>query len=522
MNKNLSLFLLLAILISACASSNSAPTAANTPTPGVTLSAPTPTATALPPSATSTPTTTPTPTLSLPVGFQTAVPSSNKKINSASVKDLQEIARYYGKIKYNARVTRDKKILLILDPEGITKYDYASMQRLAQVTLANQVSDFQMSSDGGMMIIDNKWLLDLKNDQEPVISVLTEKIHLLNFYSQIFSLAPDGTKIAVEQVKCKDLCEHILRMVSTQDFSDVYTSGAPTYQDQPTFSGDGKYFAVADLIIEAHADGSTNPAGASVSISTGKDLAKVSSLNINFPFYVFGMAFSEDNALLAIAQTNTIDIFDVQSGAIKVTIADLCKAGSRKVMFAPSAKFRILESSDCGSSEWAITDSTARVSPGKAPDLSRIDFDEKGNFKHIPYPQHGNPDLWAHYQENYFTFLNDDMLGFKYSNPETSDRHPCDLSLNSGALDCQTNLLEYNNERYLVKDTILAKDGKYYRYVAGKTQVDIYSFDDPAQVYIRSLFGITCLRFWPWIPKMVSFFTTHGQMQIIPNPLSRI
>jgi WD40 repeat protein len=306
---------------------------------------------------------------------------------------------------------------------------------------------------------------------------------LVNFYSREFALSPDGKVIAVEQNNCKDLCKHTFRLVSTEDFSELFTSSAQTLQDLPAFSSDGKYFALADLTQVATSGGGTEPAGGTVGIWTTSDFTKVSSFSVKFPFDVTGIAFSEDNNLLAIAQRNSIDIIDVLSGDSKANIADLCDSYQRKVMFSPSSSIKVLEHSDCSSGEWAISGSTARLSNDDVPDLSRIAFDENGNFKAIPYTYPVISDLKAYRQEYYFEFSNNDVLSFKSFDVETLDRHSCDLSLANGSLDCQSHAPEYNNGRYLGKDVILATDGNYYSYVVGKDRVDIYSFEDPSQIY---------------------------------------
>lgn len=472
---------ILTILISACGSSISttAPTASESALT-VTQVPATSTATEIPPTL---PTITPTPTLSLPVSQLTPVPSSNTKISAENVQSLQEIAKYYGEINYIAKLTKDNKSLFILDPDGLTKYNYASMEILAYVAVANSVSDMQLSNDGNLLMLDNQWLLDLKNDKEPELHVLSEKIHLLNFYSRDFALSPDGKVIAVAQNNCKNLCEHIFRLVNTEDFSELFTSSAQTLRQLPTFSSDGKYFALADLTQVATSGGGTQVAGGTVGVWTTSDFTKVSSFSINFPFDVTDIAFSEDDTKIAIAQRNSIDIYDVQSGSTIGAIADLCDSYQRRVMFVPSTTDKVLEHSDCSSGEWTISGSTARLSNDDVPNLSRIAFDENRNFKAIPYVYPITSNLRAYRDQYYLKFLNNDILGFKNFDLKTLDRHSCDLSLVNGSLDCQSHAPENNNGRYLGKDVILATDGKYYSYVVGKSKVDIYSFDDPSQAY---------------------------------------
>jgi WD40 repeat protein len=479
LKKIFAIIFVLATLISACNSSSSATTPSISESASPVTQVPTvATVTEIPSSQPFTP----TPTLSLPVSQLTPVPSSNTKITAENVKDLQEIAKYYGEIKYFAKVTKDKKFLFILDPDGLTKYDYASMESIAYVAVANSVSDLQISDDGDLLILDNNWLLNLKNEKEPKVQVLSEKIHLLNFYSRDFALSPDGSLFAVEQVHCYDACEHIFSLISTDDFKVLSTQNAPTYQQLGSFSPDGKYFSLVDLTIETHPDGSTNPGGASVGVWATNDFAKISGMSVKFPFQVSSIAFSEDNTLLAIAQENSIDVYDIPSGAPQVTIADLCKSATRKVMFAPSSANKLLEHSDCSSGEWTISGSAAKLSNDNVPELYRIAFDEKGDFKEILYPQPTDQDIKPHIYDH-LIFLNHGILSFKYSAFNITDDKSCDFSLATGSFDCQSRSINNNNGQFLGEDIILATDGKYYRYVVGKNKVDIYSLDNPNQVY---------------------------------------
>jgi hypothetical protein len=471
---------ILTILISACGSS--------IPTTAPNASESTSTATQVPAISTVTeippipPTITPTPVLSLPVSQLTPVPSSNTKISAENVQNLQEIAKYYGEINYIAKLTKDNKFLFILDPDGLTKYDYSSMEKLVTIPLLNKVSDLQISNDGGLLLVDNNWLLDLKNDKEPNLFVLSEKINLLNF-STTYSLSPDGSMIAVAQSSCPNTCEYVFRIVSTEDFKDLYTSSGLTSRRLSTFSSDGKYFAAADLLTVETSGGGTEPAGGTVGIWNTSDFTKVSSFPVEYPFYVTGIAFSEDSSKIAIAQRTAIDIYNVTSGNSKVTIVDLCDSYERKVLFLPSSTDRLLENSECGSGVWSISESTARSSGSNVPNLSRISFDENGNFKAIPYVYPTTSNLRAYRDQYYLKFLNNDILGFKNFDLETLDRHSCDLSLANGSLDCQSHAPENNNGRYLGKDVILATDGKYYGYTVGNDKVDIYPIENPTQVY---------------------------------------
>src|SRR5919108_5642089 len=109
-------------LASACIPSTQISFSESAPTTTASLIPATATKTELPPTATPTP----IPTLALPVGQLTPVPSASEKIGAVNVKNLQEVARYYGDINYAAKLTKDAKFLFILDPGGLTKYNYES------------------------------------------------------------------------------------------------------------------------------------------------------------------------------------------------------------------------------------------------------------------------------------------------------------------------------------------------------------------------------------------------------------
>jgi hypothetical protein len=441
-----------------------------------TETAPVATATQVPPSATATsipPTSTftPTPTISLPIRQHTPVPASSSKITAENVKDLQEIARYYGQLSYIAKITADKKFLFILDPDGITKYDYASMKVVTYISLPNRASDLQISNDGMWLMIDSNWLLNLKNDKEPVTYVLSEKLDLINFYAKTFVLSPDGSVIIVAEVRCYDTCNNKLQMVSTENFEVLYVSSGINYLGVPTFSPDGKYFALAEIFIEAHPDGSTNPIGISVGVWAVKDFSKVKSLTVKSPFDVSSLAFSEDNGLIAIAHLNTIDMYDLTSDSSEpYQITGLCKSYQRRIMFAPVSPAKLVENSDCSSGTWVVSGNRAISSTGNVPNLSAIAFDEKGNPSAIPYPQPTSD--FSSYQWYSFYFPNNDTISFRdlYSGGRI-----CELPLVNSSIDCQSN----SNGR----NTIRATNGQSYSYLASKTKVDIYSSDDPSQVY---------------------------------------
>lgn len=428
------------------------------------------------PSPTNTPP--PTATLSIPVAPQTPVPASSSKISPENISDLQEVARYYGQVKYFAKLTKDRASLFILDPDGITMYNYETMEALVYVPVSNTVSDLQMSNDGSWLIIDNKWLLDLRNEGQPVLQLLEEKIDLLNLYEREFSLSPDGSMIAAEQIHCYDSCDYKLQVVSTEDFGVLHVSTGLTRQAHPVFSPDGAYLALADMFSNP---GLTGYAGAVVTLRNTTDFLKGANFQIESPFYVTDIAFSEDSRLLAVAQTLSIDVFDIATGNIEVTIPAQCEAWDRKVMFASSTPLQIAASSTCDYGMWTISEGSAVPSELAAPiDISRIAFDSNGNPENIPYP-YPSTGPKSYRQQYDFQFLSGDVIAFKRDDNDTHANHSCQLSLSSGSLDCRSYDLMYAHGGITGNDLLLGTDGQYYSYVVSTRGAEIYSVTDPSQ-----------------------------------------
>ena len=457
------------------------------------------TSTPTPPS-TSTPL--PTPTLALPVQPLTPVPSSNSQINAENVKDLREIARYYGQVDYAAKLTKDKQFLFILDPDGLTRYNYETMEPLVHIPLVNpdsqRSSELQMSGDGNWLLIDNNWLLDLRNDKEPQLHVLSEKIKLLNLYSREFSLSPDGSMIAAEQIRCYSICDYQLQIVSTEDFKVLHVSTGESRQEQPTFSPDGTYLAVADMLLVADREGNATLEGALVTLRNTKDFVKVSSFPVNTsPFYITGLAFSQDSRLLAVAQRFSIDVFDIATGTIEATITDLCDSWDRQVIFASLSPLEIAESSSCengndGFGMWTIAGGNATpVQSAKPFSLSRVSFDNNGNPETIPYP-YPSTALKSYSQQNYFKFLSDGVIAFKRDDEDTRTNHSCQLSLADGTLDCQSHNVLFTGVQLIGKDILLGTDGQYFSFDASRAGIDINSLEDQSRPY----YSIHGQKYW--------------------------
>jgi WD40 repeat protein len=463
MKKILLITLVVVFLLTACSSSTETlPTRTG---PGATASA-----------APHTPT--PIPHTETPV--PTVTPSSNEIINAKSLQGLKEVARYYGDINYSAKLTADKKFLFILDPGGLTKYEYASMKPIMNVALANSASDLQISNDGNWSIVDNKILLDLRNEREPKQYILSD---LLDLYAEIFALSSDGSMIAAQRYSCPNLCQHELRIIGTEDFSVLHTDKAPTLQNVFAFSPDGAYYAVVDTVQQQNPDGSTGAAGAVASIWKTSDFTKVASIPIRFPFRISGIAISPDHSMLAVSQLEFIDIFDFQGGDPKITIDNLCFAYERQIMFGPPVSPILFEKSSCSSMVWKISGTVAAPIDGNGPDLSKVMFDKDGKYKSIPFTYPFVSEFRPYRQEYYFRFLDRDTISFKSFDAQTLDRHTCTLSLTKSSFDCESHVPKVDSAQVTGKDRILANNGKYYDYTVNTSSVDIFPHDNPGQLF---------------------------------------
>ena len=335
------IYLFAIILLSACVRTDQVITTQEPPTlPGVTVTeilpsttpTPQPTATKTPVTPTITKTATLTPTLALPVSLDTPVPISKVRINAENVSELKEVARYYGEVELRARLTSDRKFVFILDPEGITKYAYDGMELISRVELVNSATNLQMSDDGSVMLIDG-WWLDWRNGNEPKPTLLSD---LLDIEPHSTTLSPDGSMIAAQKLYCEDVCDHVLWIVSTKDFSVLYKETGHSAQENPTFSPDGAYLALDDIFITAYPSGKTERSGALVRVWRISDFTIVSTIKLKYPFEVTDMAFAPDNVTLAIANYESIDIFNGISNENLTTIAGLCGDiyHPRQIMFA--------------------------------------------------------------------------------------------------------------------------------------------------------------------------------------------
>lgn len=464
------------MLISCTSGANGTPEI--TTTPSITSS---PTKTSTP---TITPTLTPTitPTLALPVGIKTAIPSSSTQINPENVQDLQEIARYYGRVDYQAKLTRDHKYLFVRDNGGIDKYDYQTMTMLVRVPVAKikwiryktgylqSADDIQISENGKWALLDNQWLVDLRNESEPILRDLISEIDLK--FTPTFSLSPNGSILVVSDSKCEDGCVERFQIISLEDNTQLYfwTGGdsQKLHGFQPTFSPDGSYLALENFIYDTSKPYQTKKIGATVNIWRTADLTKVSSIEIGYPYYVAGISFSDDSRLIAIGQKNRIDVVEVESGNSFKSIAVNCDTYQRNIMFFPSTPLRIFDGNDCKSGIWTLDTEIPTFSEFHT-DLSKIFFDEKGDPGILPFP-HAIANWERYTGQKYFQFLDDNTLAFENLTIYRSNQS-CYLQLGKGSITC------------MADKTILGEDGKYYAYSVDENEVKIHDVSDSSTIY---------------------------------------
>ncbi len=465
------LYSLLILIVAPGLTSCSAITPGLSPTdtlaPALTLTqTSTPTSTLTPtPTLTPTATWTPTPTVSLPVTFLTPVPLSKQKISRENITAIQEIARYYGFTRYSAKITIDNRFLFVLDPDGLTKYEYEAMRPILHILLPNSGSNLQISNDGHWVLVDDK-LVDLRNESEPKIHVLPEVLKTGGDYF----LSLDGSMIAVQWTGCLDLCEYKLRIASTEDLRILHSEQGFALRSAFAFSPDGRFFAVAFLLQTTTPGGGTGVIGGAISVRETSKFAIIRNINMKFPFYVYSLAISEDNKWLAAAKESSIHIFDMKSGEEKITLVNLCRADWRTIRFAPGS-MELLENSSCSNNAWEITEQGTIALGGGVPDFSHITFDEQGSFKNIPFPLPIDPEISSSIDN--LVFLDNTTLFFRSRGYEDK---LCKLDLQSNSVACEV-------EASWEKGKILATDGVVYEYVVRRPFVDFLSPETPDLVY---------------------------------------
>lgn len=413
------------------------------------------------------PTPTMIPVLSLPVSQLTPVPSSNTGISAETIKDLQEIARYYADdVEYIAKLTKDSRFLFIADGDGADKYDYPSMTKLAHIAIPT--TSLQITDDGIWLLINERWLVDLRDNSQPQTRDLLAEFPLKNLRIRTASLSPDGSLLMISDRKCSDTCTwDVAKVVNLRDGT---TKDVPSlYGFLTTISSNGQYIAFSDQV--------------SVNIWRTSDFEKVTTIKIDYPYVLTSIAFSEDGHRFAISQKTNIKIYDVQTGNMQTFIQGLCDTYQRDVIFAPHLPVRVVESSACDSGMWLIDQGRAtKEQAGASYDLSKIKFDGDGHISSIPYPYSAS-ELRAYRRQYYFQFMDADTLAFKNFAEHSLDRYTCVLSLSKGLINCKSNSEVFGDGQFTGTDQILGTDGQYYDYKVTRANVEIHSQGDSGKIY---------------------------------------
>jgi WD40 repeat protein len=473
--------LMLVLLLAACQQAGAA-----TQPPAGQPTRPAATATAR---ATSTPS--PTATLKVPVELGTQVPAQESAIDAQTVTGLREVARYYGQLQYIARFSNNGEALWILDRGGITRFDYASMQPSFFYPFANFVSDLQVTTDGTRVLISNRWLLDLTNEAEPKLFDLDVEMDGVGRVA----LSPNGSMIAsVRYLKCYTFCDYQQKIVSVADFSVLLISEGLRFRSEPTFSQDGRYFAIADYVGEEHPDGSSNLIGGSVIIWDTEGFVVVSNPKVGFPFSSSSVKFSDDNSRLLISQPRGLRVFDVQTGEELAVVPDLCESYYREADFEAGSNSRVYETSDCGASLWEIMDGSGRKVSDTYFNFTVFDFDAENNLTYVPLPMPVVTSFAPFTSLTRFAFDSEEELTFQ-------TRQNCSLSLVRGDLECDDGV---------TRGEVLGRDGKLYTFADTGTVTHIYSAEAPDEpVYTLPYAGANIRVFDP-INNIVVFTSGAG------------
>jgi len=396
----------------------------------------------------------------------TPVPSSNIKITAENVKDLQEIARYYGNnIDYIAKLTKDNRFLFIADGGGVDKYDYPSMTKLAHVAIPvttyyfqdfkyNTESYFQNTNDGNWVLIDNRWLVSLNDNQNPKIRDLLTEFPLKPLHIRTSALAPNGSLLMISDRRCTDTCKwDIAKIINPSDDSEKDIPSL--YGFLTAISPDGQYIAFSNEL--------------SINIWGTSDFKLINMIKLDYPYSLTNIAFSEDGKLLAVSQKSNIKVYNVGTGDNQVSVQGLCETYKRRVIFAPNLPVRAVESSDCDSGVWLIDQGRATGGTSANYDLSKIKFDEDGRISSIPYPYPAS-DLSAYGRQYYFQFLDNGTLVFKN---DEEHGYSCTISLSNNSIKCSTGTQKYVDGQYLGSGQVLGTDGQFYRYEVNHSDVEI-------------------------------------------------
>jgi WD40 repeat protein len=448
MKRVICVFGLVIFIIVACSSNqNMTPTL---------VAIPTSTNTRIPPTFTTSPTITPSPTPELPVGLKTPIPEFSTEISLNNVKDLTEVARYYGNLPHIAKLTKDETLLFIRNQASIDIYDFQTKKLKIRINhYAVTTDDFglQISDDGKWALIDGAWLLNAQTGttEKDLINVYT----LVGFKDHfnpipLTALSADGTKLAIGEFYQSGQ----FYILDTETSEIIYKSVYGIYGSSPVFSPDGSMIVtnIDNQIILW-------------SISDGKPIKK-------FPleFFGAGVAFSEDSTLIAIRQSSgNIDIWnlktDKKTGSIQSNSSSCYNVRS---IFSSIPAFsqdnENIATFDCNGNVqvWSIYGSLLSEKHYDI-DIPSLIFDKNDNMGLIVLPYSVSP--WGGYQGyqmNAFQFRDNETISLQYYDSYYQTRRGCTISLRLSNQNCGDNLT-------------LGTDNKYYKYVIEGSTLKLFS-----------------------------------------------
>lgn len=452
MKKIIGVVVLVVFALSACSTSQNSEQngiEAATKSPGAEPISPSPTNTAFS-------TFTPSPIPELPVGLKTPIPVSVEKINTGNVNNLREIARYYGNLPYIAKLTKDRKHLLVRNQANIDIYDFQTKKlktRIAHYAITTDKFGLQISDDGRFALIDGVWLLDTEADSIELRDVFA----LAGFKTApvplaLTALSRDGTKLAVAEFYQRGRF-YILDLGTNEVISKSI------YGSSPVFSSDGSMIAtnLDNQIIVWN-------------ISSGTPINK-------FPLERFnqGVVFSPDSQLIAIKQSSgNIDVWNiVLDENIQIISSDngqcqnIRKAGSPT--FSDDGNLVVF---DCNGNVqvFSVTTGNKLYDIHGDVDIPSITFDEKGNINLLVPPYSAG--TWGELGAllNDFRFLDDIVIGFQYRDIDRRVNRGCAIPLLHDNASCEDNI-------------VIGADNSFYKYAIRGDKLSLYGLDFSTPLY---------------------------------------
>jgi WD40 repeat protein len=367
------------------------------------------------------------------------MPRTTSAISANNTGNLIEIARYYGKLPYIAKLTKDQTRLFVRSQIGVDLYDYSTKElilHLDHFALQADNMGLQISDDGKWTLIDGVWLLDTGTDM--VERDLKNVYEWVGFKTAIIpvpltALSPDGKKLAIGELYQSGR----FYIVDLETNQVLYKS---IQGSSPVFSPDNSMIAtnVQNQVIVW-------------SLSDGRPMQ-------DFPLERFGdgVVFSRDSTLLAIRQASgNIDIWNIKSAEkIKSIPSNSGSCYSIRTGFSSIPVFshgKELAVFDCNGNVqvWSVTGNLLSEQYYDT-DVPSVFFDDEDNLN-LLVPPHSTTGPWSGYeayQLGDFRFLDNATIGFQYYDSARRASRGCTLSLQAGTPSCTDNLFFGTDNKY--------------------------------------------------------------------------